>query len=305
MTSTLITNLQRFSIHDGPGIRTTVFLKGCPLRCLWCHNPETMDTRAEVMLRDDRCLGCDRCAPVCEPGIAGRLMPGSDEHRPDATCERCGSCADACPSTARERTGLTMSVDEVVAAALRDRTYYEQSGGGVTFSGGEPLSAANAGFTLEALAACRRAGLHTAVDTCGYADREAVLEAGRRADVVLYDLKIIDPDRHCAATGADNRVILDNLRALSAAGADVRIRTPLVPGFTADDENLEAVAMFAASLPGRHPVHLLPFHRIARDKYGRLGRENPLTDLEPPTDEAVAAAAERVRVHVADVRVGG
>lgn len=305
MTTTTILNLQRFSLHDGPGIRTTVFMKGCPLSCAWCHNPESMDPRPEVMIKDDRCIGCDQCAPVCGPGIAGRLDMDPQVNRPDETCERCGACADTCPAEARQRAGRTMCVEEVVAEVGRDRAYYVESGGGVTFSGGEPLTTVNAGFTLQALKECRRAGLHTAVDTCGHVSREALLEAGARADIILYDLKIMDSDRHRAATGAGNERILQNLQTLSRAGADIRVRVPLIPGLTDDAHNLEMIARFVKALPGRHPIHVLPYHGTARDKYGRLGKTYGLDDVTAPDETAVAVAVGRVRAFGSDVFVGG
>ena len=226
-------------------------------------------------------------------------------NRPDETCERCGACADTCPAEARQRAGRTMCVEEVVAEVGRDRAYYAESGGGVTFSGGEPLTAINAGFTLQALNECRRAGLHAAVDTCGHVSREALLEAGIRADLILYDLKVMDTDRHRAVTGVGNDRILQNLQALSQAGADIRVRVPLIPGLTDGADNLEAIARFVNALPGRHPIHLLPYHGTARDKYGRLGKTYGLDELIPPDDAAVAVAVGQVRAFGSEVFVGG
>ena len=305
MTTATVLNVQRFSLHDGPGIRTTVFLKGCPLRCDWCHNPESMNPRPEIALRADHCLECALCAPVCEPGLAGPLVTDARPPAGADGCTFCGSCAEACPAEARSLLGRPMGVAELLAELERDGVYHAASAGGVTFSGGEPLAGSNAAFVLDCLAALRDRGVPTAVDTCGQVDRDTLLRAAALADLVLFDLKIMDRDRHRDFTGRDNTEIHGNLRALAETGARVRVRVPVIPGRTADPENLRAVARFVVDL-GRHwPVDLLPWHRTATDKYRRLGRVTDLVDLRPLPDGELDRLASLMRAEGVTVSCGG
>ena len=291
-------DIQRFSIHDGPGIRTTVFLKGCPLSCLWCHNPESQARLSEVRIIETRCIHCGSCGAVCPQGLAGGPW------LPDpARCERCGACAEACPTGARQLVGRSYSVDEVLDAVERDRPFYDESGGGVTFSGGEPLLQAR--FLLACLDAARRRGLHTAVDTSGFASRRTVLAVAALTDLFLYDLKVLDPARHLQFTGVPVTPILRNVQALDRAGARIWLRVPLVPGYTDDHENLASLGAFAAGLRHTRRLHLLPYHRLGADKYGRLGRPDRLGDVQPPSPAALEAAATYLRSFGLDVRVGG
>jgi pyruvate formate lyase activating enzyme len=302
MTTGVVLDVQRFSIHDGPGIRTTVFLKGCPLNCAWCHNPESRDPRPELALRVERCLACGACTAFCGRELAGPLRDG--EH-PGFLCERCGRCAAACPADARELAGTATTVDALLARLERDRPFYDASGGGVTFGGGEPLAAVNAPFVLEALVAAGERGLHRAVDTCGHVDPDVLRTAADRCELVLFDLKLADPERHRAETGVDNALVLRNLHELSAQGVELRLRVPLIPGRTDDTANLDGLADIVNGLPNRHVVHLLPYHALGRDKAGRFGLADRLGDVTPPTAAAVEAAAERLRARGLDVRLGG
>ncbi|MCU0305526.1 MAG: glycyl-radical enzyme activating protein [Thermoanaerobaculales bacterium] len=294
-------NIQRCSVHDGPGIRTTVFLKGCPLRCDWCHNPESLDGEPEVAISGERCIACGACVDACPE--SGGVRPARGPDWDDGTCRRCGACAEACPGEARELIGEPRAVAELVAELERDRPFFDASGGGVTFSGGEPLC--HPSFLAACLEACRERGLHTAVDTSGFAPARVMREIARRADVLLYDLKHLDPEAHRRHTGVDNAVILDNLRELSAGGAELWIRFPLVPGFNDDPDHLDALAAFVGSLPGRHPVFVLPYHAAGADKWRRLGKPGPPVEHRPPTDAELAAVAERLRSHDLDVRLTG
>jgi pyruvate formate lyase activating enzyme len=296
-----IFNVQRFSTHDGPGIRTTVFLKGCPLACWWCHNPESWRQAPSEIYLPERCTGCGLCIDSCP---AGALARGAEGIVADAvTCRHCGRCAEICPGGAREQTGRQAGVSELLDIISRDVAFYDQSGGGVTFSGGEPLGQPE--FLAAMLEACGRLEIHRAVDTCGFAAEEVLLEVARRTDLFLYDLKTADPAMHRAATGVDNAIILSNLRRLSESGAEIRIRIPLVPGVNDADPDLDAIGGVLAGLARRHPVHLLPFHRAAAAKYKKLGLPDRGVALTAPSAERVAAAARRLEGFGLTVHVGG
>lgn len=300
MSTATVFNIQRFSLHDGPGIRTTVFLKGCPLACPWCHNPESRDPRPQLALHPDRCLDCEACVAVCDHGTAGPLGASSS-----GTCTACGACADACPAGARDLLGCTWTTAELLDEVLRDGAFYGTTGGGVTFSGGEPLTAANAPFVLACLAELRRRGVPTAVDTCGHVDTDTLLEAAGLTDLVLYDLKLMDDAEHRRVCGVGNGRIHDNLRRLGRMATEVRVRVPLVPGLTDTAANLEAVAGFVAGLPGQPTVHLLPYHGTGADKYGRLGLSYELAGTETPGPEDLARAARALTDHGLNVTCGG
>jgi len=305
MNSAVVFNIQRFSVHDGPGIRTTVFLKGCPLSCPWCHNPESRDGRPQIAIKADRCLGCNLCAPACPEDIAGELDPFTNANRPDASCTRCGFCAEACPSGARDLLGDTMDVGRVMAEIEKDHNYHEESGGGVTFSGGEPVANGNAPFLLECLKECGKRGIHRTVDTCGHVSTETLLEVAENAELILYDLKVMDDARHRLTVGVGNERILANLTLLAEKGHEVWIRVPLIPGLTDDEANLTAIAAFAKNLARPCPVHLLPFHAIGRDKYGRLGMDYFLEGLAQAESALVKKQAALVRRYGLDVHIGG
>jgi pyruvate formate lyase activating enzyme len=294
-------NVQRCSIHDGPGIRTTVFIKGCPLRCDWCHNPEGLSGQPEVAIDETRCLFCGACIEAC---------PSSDGDRPargpgwdDGGCRRCGACAEDCPGGARELIGEPRAVDELVAEIERDRPFFEASGGGVTFSGGEPLCQPS--VLGACLRACRERGLHTAIDTSGFATERVIRDVSKLADLLLYDLKHMDPVTHQRHTGVDNRRILENLEALSGGNAEIWIRFPLIPGFNDEDANLEAMASFVDALPNRHPIYVLPYHSAGAEKSRRLQAPEPDIHYRPPSSDEVDAVIERLRSHGLDVRNGG
>lgn len=294
-------NIQRCSIHDGPGIRTTVFIKGCPLRCDWCHNPESLDGAPEVAINGATCSACGACIEACPESGGERPARGPDWD--DGTCQRCGACAEACPGGARELIGEARAVADLVAEVERDRPFFDASGGGVTFSGGEPLCYPT--FLAACLEACREKGLHTAVDTSGFASKKVAGDIARLADVLLYDLKHMDAAAHKEHTGVDNERILDNLRTLSGEGAEIWIRFPLIPGFNDGGDNLETMAEFIGSLPNRHPLFVLPYHPAGIDKHRRLGRTPPDVDYRTPSDEALAAVVERLRSHGLEVHAGG
>jgi pyruvate formate lyase activating enzyme len=301
----LVFDIQRFSIHDGPGIRTTVFLKGCPLACPWCHNPESQSSSLELMLWPGRCIACESCLAACPHG-AITLVEDEGERRivtDLGRCRLCASCVEACYAGAREIVGRRMTVGEVLAEVVRDVAFYDQSGGGVTFSGGEPL--AQPEFLSALLQACRAREIHTTVDTCGYAPWRVVDAVRRYVDLFLYDLKLMDDARHRQITGVSNEPILDNLRRLAAGGQRLRVRVPVIPGLNDDEANLQALGATVADLPGGVGIDLLAYHPTARDKYQRLHRAYPLEPLQPPTEDQMAAVAARLRAFGNEVQIGG
>jgi pyruvate formate lyase activating enzyme len=300
-TEGTIFNVMRFSTHDGPGIRTTVFLKGCPLNCWWCHNPENWQQVPKEVYLPERCAGCGVCVENCPAGALSRSARGiaADPDR----CRHCGRCIAVCPMEARESTGWSIGVPELMQSIARDIPFFEQSGGGVTFSGGEPFCQPD--FLVSLLEACGRLEIHRAVDTSGYADAGALMRAARLTDLFLYDLKVLDPQKHRANTGVDNAKILSNLRLLSAAGADIIIRIPLIPGVNDGENDIADAGEFIASLPRRHAVHLLPYHRAANGKYRKLGLRYQGESVAPPPGEQVADAARRLSHFGFKVEIGG
>ena len=299
--SGLVFNIQKYSLQDGPGIRTTVFLKGCPLHCLWCHNPESISPARELVVLENRCLACGGCIHACPFGelAAGEArMPTRYEK-----CDLCGSCVDACPTHARQMIGEMMSVERVMAELLKDRLFYDDSGGGVTISGGEPLNQSR--FLLALLEACRAAELHAVLDTTGFGRTEDLLAAAGLAGLVLYDLKALDEGRHRQLTGVSNRIILENLRALDQVHRNIWIRLPVVPGFNDDLRNLQQIADFVVGLRHVTLVNLLPFHRSGVGKFERLGKVHALDGVEAPSEETMEAAVKTFRDVGLDAKVGG
>lgn len=283
-------DIKRYAVHDGPGIRTTVFLKGCPLRCAWCHNPESQSPELEFQWRGDTCIACDLCVDACESDALQRNNDTGQRRNLDK-CIRCLSCADACPSQATEVIGRDMTADEVVAEVVRDTAFYDESGGGVTLSGGEPLVQSE--FTIDLLRRCGEHHLHRAVDTCGCVPTESLLRAAEHAELFLYDVKHMNPEAHRKATGANNRLILDNLTALATTKVDIEIRVPVIPGVNDDHDNARATARFLAALNRPLKVRLLAYHPMARHKYLRLGLSETMPDnVHTPTVDELARFAE-------------
>ncbi len=281
MSSGLIFNIQRYSIHDGPGIRTTVFFKGCPLRCMWCHNPEGMSPQPEILVVESRCISCGECRRVCPKPTHGEDGDQYDNGR--SRCILCGSCVAACPSGARELAGKPVGIADVIGQILRDRIFYDQSGGGVTFSGGEPLMQPE--FLRAVLEECRRIGIHTAVDTCGYCAPDHILGIAPLTDLFLYDVKFMAEDEHIKYTGCSNLPILENLASLGRVHRNIWIRIPVIPGINDDDDHFEEAARFAASVPGVRQVNLLPYHKIGIAKFHRVGLSYQLKQVGDPAAE--------------------
>lgn len=301
MQSGIVFNIQRYSIQDGPGIRTTVFLKGCPLRCGWCHNPEGQSPVPQVMLVETRCIGCGRCSAVCPLSeCAVGLRPAQVLH---GQCKVCGRCVEVCPTGARQIVGRRMSTMEVMFELAKDEVFYVESGGGVTFSGGEPV--AQPEFLRDLLVSCRARGLHTAIDTCGYGSTGTVVELGQLADLILFDIKLIDDKAHCRYTGVSNSQILTNLHALDKVHQNLWLRVPLIPGITDTPDNLEATAELVTRLHNVRKITILPYHKVGLQKFRRIGMESPLPTIEPPTEEQLAAAAAVFKSAGLPVAIGG
>jgi len=294
----LIFDIKKFSIHDGPGIRTTVFFKGCPLNCRWCHNPESQAQQPELVFWEDRCIGCGACTEVCDQGAISESLAVDAEK-----CTLCGACVEACYAEAREMVGREMSVSQVMEEIERDIPFYDQSGGGATFSGGEPLMQPH--FLLVLLRACKEQDIHTALDTCGFASWDILDGVRRYVDLFLYDLKLMDDERHRKFTGVSNELILRNLHRLSERGHDICLRIPLVPGINDGDDHVRQIGAFAAALPHLERVDILPYHHIAQDKYERLGKVYELPETRPPADERVAGIAQVLREFGLRVKIGG
>jgi pyruvate formate lyase activating enzyme len=281
----LIFNIQKFSLHDGPGIRTIVFLKGCPLACMWCSNPEGRVPSPELILTCDRCIGadeCDRCVTVC---LEHAISKGDDgELRIDRRdCDGCGDCAYVCPSRALEASGQWMGVGEVVRIIEEDDAFYARSGGGLTVSGGEPL--AQGAFVRALLAAARNRGIDTAVETSGLCNWQTMRSVAPLADRIYFDIKCLDSEKHEQVTGVSNRKILQNFQRLRAEfpEVDVVVRTPIIPGVNDSEDDIRAIAEFVDEAGGASGYELLPYHGFGEPKYAKLGKHYPLSHLDPPS----------------------
>jgi len=283
----LIFNIQRYSVDDGPGIRSTVFLKGCPLSCPWCSNPESQSREPEIFHRDISCVSCGKCVSVC-PQQAISLKEEKGIRIDRGRCVACGACKRICPRSAVQFMGEEKTVPEILKVVLKDRDYYANSGGGVTLSGGEPL--AQPEFAAALMKALREAGIHTCLDTTGFAPRESLDLVLPYTDLVYFDLKHMDPDEHLRVVGVPNDLIHENFRYIIGRGIPVTVRIPFIPGFNDSDENIEATARFVSALLPGGDVGLLPYHRYGMGKYDALDREYPMGDLDAPTEESTARA---------------
>ncbi len=296
MTWGMVFNIMRYSINDGPGIRTTVFLKGCPLDCWWCHNPESKAAGFQLLHRQDRCIRCGACVRACPQNTLAEEAPRAEG------CIACGKCADACGSGAREGAGRRMTPGQVMAEIEKDVIFYDQSGGGVTFSGGEPLR--QEVFLRSLLTECRKKEISTAVDTSGFGPFAYLREIAADVDLFLYDLKIMDEAQHRQYTGMPNKAILQNLQGLAAIHSNIIVRFPVIPGYTDSSENIACLGEFLRNLPvkGIEPV---PYHKIGSEKYRRLNMEYKLRDLQPPHEESMRRAREQLKEYHLNIIEGG
>ncbi len=287
-----IFDIQRFSIHDGPGIRTTIFMKGCPLRCVWCHNSEGIDAGPLLSFLPDRCIGCGYCFRVC-PNEAHQMQDG--RHLLDrARCVVCGKCAEECYAGALEIVGREATVEQVMQDVLSDRPFYETSGGGMTLSGGEPLMQID--FAEALLRVAKEEKLHNAIETCGHVTFARFERVMPLTDLFLYDIKETDPGRHVEFTGVSTELIIANLRKLHEAGASVLLRLPVVPGLNDRKEHFRRVADLARKLPGLLGLEVMPYHRLGTSKRERFGIEGEgMEGVEAPDEETVASWVRMLR----------
>lgn len=300
-----ITNIQKFSIHDGDGIRTTVFFKGCPLKCEWCHNPETQRFEKEMQVDREKCTGCGTCASVC-PNGAVRM---TEDHRPSwdpKACTFCGKCENFCPAGSREIVGREYTVKELTKELMKDQMFYEESGGGVTFSGGEVMSM-DMDFILAMAKELKRQDVTLTIDTCGYVPYERFEKILPYVNTFLYDVKVMDPELHKKYMGTDNKLILENLIRLSQDGARIYIRIPTIKEVNGNEQNMKETIAFLKE-HDIHPagVNLLPYHDTGSGKYAKLGMEYKGTDLHAPDKEEMEAfAALFVNAGFTNTKIGG
>ena len=298
-----IINIQKFSIHDGEGIRTTVFFKGCPLSCLWCHNPESQKFSNEVMFYADRCVGCGVCTTGCPQhaiSIKNGLAVTSSE-----LCVRCGNCIDYCSQNARALIGEQKPVQQLVKELYKDMMFYEESGGGVTLSGGEVMCQ-NMDYIEDLVKSLHKKGVSVDIDTCGYAPFENYKRIIPYVDTFLYDMKAMNPETHKKFIGVDNQLILDNLKKLAQEKAKINIRVPVIEGVNASDEEQNAMINFVKGNVGTVKVNLLPYHNTGRDKYERLGRVYQDDEFSKPTDDRMKQLVKMWNdAGFSNVKIGG
>ena len=301
MTTGIIFDIKRYAIHDGPGIRTTVFLKGCPLACRWCHNPEGIEPNPFLAYKYERCIRCGECVESCPEqalglGSEGVFLSGSP-------CRNCFTCTEICPTEARQKVGRKLSALELLSEIQKDIPFYDTSGGGVTFSGGEPLMQAE--FLVELLKLCGSEDIHRAVDTSGYASYETLMSVAEHTDLFLYDLKMMKPDQHEKYTGVSNHLILENLIHLAQKKIELIIRIPLIPGVNDDVDNLDRIGLFMNRLAGVDKVHILPYHDFQKTKYTRFEMPYRNGYIALPARDMLLQAKKRLANFGLKVAIGG
>jgi len=297
----LVFNIQKFSIQDGPGIRTTVFMKGCPLKCPWCSNPEGMSPDPEIMTHDAKCIGCGKCAEACPTGAISFTEQGRLIDR--TLCNNCLECANVCPAKAIEAKGEFKTVEEVFEIAAQDEPFYRNSGGGITVSGGEALLQWE--FTHAFLKRCKEANFHTAVDTTAYCKWEHMEKVLEYTDLILFDVKNMDPKKHKEKCGVDNQLILENLEKASKK-TKIWLRLPLIPGYNDSEEDMRRVAELAKRI-NAEKISLLPYHEYGRQKYPRVGKEYSFceADILSPEDEIVTRSKKILESFDLNVGISG
>lgn len=280
MNKGIVFNVQKCSIHDGSGIRTLVFLKGCPLRCLWCANPESQNPYSELTCNEKKCIACKACIVACPK----KCIVDTSYFDRDV-CDNCGDCVDVCYAEAKKITGKEMLSDELIDIIAKDHTYYEHSGGGVTFSGGEPLQSPQ--FLYECVSKCKELGISAIVETCGYADYAQFSPIIDKLDMIFFDIKHADPKVHKVLTGVSNEKILENLKKINTHKIDIHVRIPIIPGYNDSMDNLKAIANLVAPLQNVKVVELIAYHKLGAYKYQAVGRKYTLEDVIPPSSETM------------------
>lgn len=281
----IVFNIQKFSVNDGPGIRTTVFLKGCPLSCIWCHNPESKRAFPELMYSEEKCVMCGKCVHVCDKNVHSFVNNKHVINR--EACRKCGKCEEECLYDALEIAGKEKSVEEVIEEVMKDKIFYETSNGGITLSGGEPLLQYD--FSLEILKRAKQEGLHTAMETCGYTSEEKIREIAPFVDLFLFDYKITNSELHKKYTGVSNEKIIANLRLLNLLNKKIILRCPIIPGINDTEEHFDGIANITNELDGIVEINIEPYHPLGKSKAEKLGVEYELSDLKFTEEEQTQA----------------
>ena len=302
MSNSLIFDIKRYAINDGPGIRVVIFFKGCNLHCAWCHNPESISPKAQKMYSPAKCIGCGTCVTACPENALTLTSKGIVTD--SSLCLLCGKCAEVCPTKAIEMSGKQMSVAEVMAIIEKERVFFDQSGGGVTFSGGEPLL--HSELLIPLLDECKQRGIHTAIDTAGNVRIEVILEVAKRTDLFLFDLKLMDNEMHKQWVGAGNELIQQNLKAIAETGANIIVRIPVIAGVNDTVQNFEQTAKLISELSGtKKVVNLLPYHNIAEAKYAKLGSNGKYRRMTEPSKATLDNAIRIFAGYGITASVGG
>lgn len=298
-----IWDIKKYALHDGPGIRTTVFLKGCPMRCLWCCNPESQDANPEIIWIGENCIRCNLCLEIC-PAQAISEENNKGKTVDAEKCDLCGLCVSRCPGEALKLVGRLMSVDEILREVVKDEVFFYRTKGGLTLSGGEPLAQPDFAYELLRQYKTEEHGLHTAIETSGYADWAIINRILEYTDLILFDIKHMDSTQHMRLTGVDNKLILQNARRIASSSKQLIIRFPIIPGCNDNEKNVDSTAAFVRELSGVEEIDILPYHRLGEPKYARMGKEYTLSGQQSVPPEHLASIRSRMERLGLQVRIG-